>query len=175
MKDTDIIAYLLNGNINRAVKGLYNFFPDIRKMVITNSGSREDAEDVFQEAMMVLYCHCRQKDFILNSSLRTYVYAIARNKWYMELRRRKKEIPFVVNAYSEGATDAEEERWNAAENAFMMLGEKCREILLMFYLRKMSMSQIASAMGFSSEQVAKNQKYRCVEKAKLHLMGNKDH
>jgi hypothetical protein len=38
--------------------------------------------------------------------------------------------------------------------------------LTLFYFQKKSFREIATALAFSDEQVAKNQKYRCIQKAK---------
>lgn len=51
----------------------------------------------------------------------------------------------------------------------MKLGQKCKELLELFYFKKLSMKDISKKLGFASEKVAKNQKYRCIEKAKENL------
>ena len=60
----------------------------------------------------------------------------------------------------------EEEKFKKAENALMKLGEKCRQILQLFYSQNKSFKEIADMVGFSNEKVAKNQKYSCMEKAR---------
>ena len=59
-----------------------------------------------------------------------------------------------------------EQKYNQAEEAFILLGEKCKELLMQFYFHKKPMIEIASMLGFANEKVAKNQKYKCLEKAK---------
>lgn len=116
---------------------------------------------------MLLYKQVRSGDLRLISSLKTYLTGIARNLWYQELRRRKKEI--VTADFADMTEIPEQENepvLRQAELAFGMLGEKCRELLTLFYVRKQSMQVIATTLGFSNERVAKNQKYRCLEKAK---------
>jgi hypothetical protein len=39
-------------------------------------------------------------------------------------------------------------------------------LLILFYFKKKSFREIASSLAFRSENVAKNQKYRCLQKAK---------
>lgn len=166
MKDQDIIGFLQNGQINRAVKGLYVYMPDIRRHVMSNNGSREDAEDIYQESLIVLYKKCREPEFVLSSSLKTYLFAVARNLWLQELKKRNR---IQINTQSELQDDTMDEEYQliqVAEKAFGLLGESCQKLLLMFYVQKLSMIEIAKNLGFNSAQVAKNQKYRCLEKAR---------
>ncbi len=60
----------------------------------------------------------------------------------------------------------EEKKYRFAERAFSELGERCQQLLLMFYHKKMSFKDIANVMQFKSEKIAKNQKYKCLQKAK---------
>ena len=53
-----------------------------------------------------------------------------------------------------------------AKAAFDLLGEKCRQLLILFYFKRNSFREIASLLKFGSEETAKNQKYRCIQKAK---------
>src|SRR5688572_4115841 len=72
---------------------LYKFyFPSVASYIKQNLGSNEDAEDVFQEAITVLLQKVRQSDFVLTSSLKTYLYAIAKNLWLKRLRDSKIRI-----------------------------------------------------------------------------------
>lgn len=166
MTDADIILHLKNGHIQKAVKGLYGYLPAIRKMVVSNNGRKEDAEDICQETLLLLYRKSRETDFQLTSSLKTYAFAVARNLWLQELRKRGREVPHGFEQSVDEPVDEHEDTLRTAEKAFLLLGEQCRTILLMFYKQKFSMQEIASRLGFASEQVAKNQKYRCIEKAR---------
>ena len=60
----------------------------------------------------------------------------------------------------------EEKKYRFAENAFRELGERCQQLLQLFYVQKITFSVIATMMQFKSEKVAKNQKYKCLKKAK---------
>jgi hypothetical protein len=58
------------------------------------------------------------------------------------------------------------------------LGEKCKQILILFYFKKESYKKIATLLDFSDDKIAKNQKYRCLQKAKenyLQLSNNTIH
>lgn len=90
-----------------------------------------------------------------------------KNLWYDALRGKGK-LPLVHDALEieDSIEYNEEANYKLAELSFNLLGEKCRQLLLAFYYRKNSFEQIAKSLSFSSEAVAKNQKYRCIQKAK---------
>src|SRR5688572_17798720 len=87
----DLILEQLRIGHNAAFQLLYKFyFPSIDSYVRQNMGNKEDAEDIFQEAIMVLLQKVRQPDFALTSALKTYLYAIAKNLWLKRLRSNRR-------------------------------------------------------------------------------------
>jgi DNA-directed RNA polymerase specialized sigma subunit len=60
----------------------------------------------------------------------------------------------------------EEEKFKKAETALQKLGDKCKKLLQLFYAQKKSFKEIADELDFTNEKIAKNQKYRCMEKAR---------
>ena len=86
----DILLVQLKTGDNASFQLLYKFyFPSVASYVKQNMGNTEDAEDIFQEAILVLLQKVRQPDFILTSALKTYLYAIAKNLWLKRLRKNK--------------------------------------------------------------------------------------
>jgi RNA polymerase sigma factor (sigma-70 family) len=171
MTDQAIIQHLQSNQYSLALKGLYHVLPHAKKFIIANHGDTHDAEDVFQDALVILCKKVQSGDFQLTASLKTYLLAIVRNRWHEVLRSRKK-LPLADNT-EPGAIHFsidEEPRYAQASAAFQLLGEKCRELLLMFYFRRKSYSEIAELLSFANEQTAKNQKYRCLQKAKEHYL-----
>lgn len=166
MIDKQVIIHLQQNQYSLALKGLYHILPEVKKFMNANSGNNDDAEDIFQDALVILYKNVQRDGFVLNGTLKNYLMAIVRNCWMQELRRRKKlketelNIDVPVDEYDDDHSFA------FAKTAFGLLGEKCRQILIMFYFKKNSYTEIAIAMAFSDDKVAKNQKYRCLQKAK---------
>jgi RNA polymerase sigma factor (sigma-70 family) len=77
----------LKNEDNPSFEILYKcYHPSIEAHIHQNFGSKEDAEDVFQEGIMILLQKVRHENFILTSSLKTYLFAIARNLWLKRLR-----------------------------------------------------------------------------------------
>lgn len=171
MKDEEIINSILSGEYKKPARRLYNYFPVIKKFIQKNNGNKEDAEDIFQDALLVFFKRVRSGPFQLSSSLDTYLFGICKNLWLEELRRKKKVLASDTLSASSidesfATTIEENKKAEKAFNAISMLGEKCRELLRMFYYKKSNMREIAKKLGFAGEAGAKNQKYRCIEKAK---------
>ena len=166
MTDKEIIEHLQQNKYAPAVKGLYNILPDVKQYIKANSGTAADAEDILQDALVILYKKIHSGNFILTSSLKTYLMAVVKNCWLQQLRQQKK-MPAGEIIYDIPAAETEEEpAFTLADTAFNLLGEKCKQLLILFYFKKKSFKAIAAALAFSDEKVAKNQKYRCIQKAK---------
>jgi RNA polymerase sigma factor (sigma-70 family) len=183
MLDQQLLDQIRKGHSNKALATLYHHYPMIRKMIRTQGGGSLDAEDIFQEALLLLVRNVRQPGFTLTSKLSTYLYGIARYLWRDELRRRPHSIslellhdPKDLEALHDSEdfgplTQAVEKEQQArlAEKVLNELGERCRELLLLFYHGGLKLKDIASKMGYNSENTAKNQKYKCIEAAKIRL------
>jgi RNA polymerase sigma factor (sigma-70 family) len=175
MTDNEIVEHLKNNRNDKVLGLLYKNFPMIKKMITANGGKTEDAEDVFQEALVVLCMNAKKPGFSLTSKLSTYIYSICRFMWKDELKRRNK----LVFSYTDTITDTiddnaftaiqQEEQAKVAESVIQSLGDRCKELLELFYSGKMKLREIAAKMGYSSENTAKNQKYKCIEAAKKNL------
>ena len=166
MTDKEIIECLRNNSYQKALNGLYYVLPSVKKYITANSGTTDDAKDIFQDALVILYKKAQTENFTLSVPLKTYLQAIVKNLWLQELRRRNK-MPFDPEPSDIVDVAPEEEKdFNLATAAFNLLGEKCRQLLILFYFKKKSFREIASALAFGDEKTAKNQKYRCLQKAK---------
>ena len=86
----------LKGENNNAFGQLYKeYFGMVNRFITNNNGRTDDAEDIFQDTMMVLLGKLRQDDFQLTASIKTYIMAIAKNLWLKRLRTSHKEIEFT--------------------------------------------------------------------------------
>ncbi|MGC4103531.1 RNA polymerase sigma factor [Ferruginibacter sp.] len=166
MTDNDIILHLRNNRYSLAVKGLYHILPAVKQYIKANNGSADDAQDIFQDALVILYKKIQDGNLVLSVPLKTYLMAVVKNCWLQELRRRNK-LPVTENIPDIALEEnSEEPGFVAATAAFNLLGEKCKDLLMLFYFKKKSFKEIAAQLAFSDERTAKNQKYRCLQKAK---------
>ncbi len=103
---------------------------------------------------------------------------MCKNKWIDQLRKNKtRPVEAVGNADKLEARHIETEEdekykylIQVREN-FLQLGDKCREILSMFYYRKKNLKEIADQYGMT-EASAKNSKYRCLQKLRELVFNN---
>ncbi|MEO5642091.1 MAG: sigma-70 family RNA polymerase sigma factor [Bacteroidia bacterium] len=174
MSDEEIIQALQQGNQTSALKKLYQYYPAIRQMILQNSGNRHDAEDIYQETLIILCRKVKENNFQLTAGLKTFLFSISRLQWMNELRKRKKNSSASLDNTNEKEEETEkmngyireEEKFKKAEIALMKLGDKCKKLLQLFYAQNKSFKEIADELDFSNEKTAKNQKYRCMEKAR---------
>jgi RNA polymerase sigma factor (sigma-70 family) len=140
--------------------------------ITKNNGNKTDAEDVFQDTMLVLYKNVQQENFELTCSIKTYLYSIIRNLWLKELKKKNKSTSihdyekFVKVDDDETVLVEKNEQLNTIENAMQLLGENCRKILQLFYFEKHNMEQIAVELNYTNADNAKNQKYKCLQQLK---------
>jgi RNA polymerase sigma factor (sigma-70 family) len=168
MDDKKILELFKNGQREKAFSRLYDLYPKIEALIISKGGQKQDASDVFQEALIILNRNLEKSDFKLTSSFYTYLYSVSRFVWKdIQNKFSKEELHQLNNQEIEHFHSVlEEKKYQLAERAFLELGERCQQLLRLFYQKVMSFKEIANIMQFASEKVAKNQKYKCLAKAK---------
>lgn len=162
---------LLNGLISRDEKVLKKFYSlyyqHVRQFVRSNNGSDEDARDLFQDAMLVLYQKAKDHKFKLTCSPGTYLYSVSRFLWLKELAKRKwtstryVEMEDVIDTDDDiGILNEKNERLIFFRKCFEKLPEDCKKVLGLF-TKGLSIAQITGIMGYGSEQYTRNRRYRC--------------
>lgn len=147
-----------------------DYFPLILAFVEKNSGTLQDAQDLFQDALVALYLRCRDRELKLNCALRTYFYSVCRNLWLQRLERKFRVLYWAdlsVHEPEEGYGDKEGlireqklARHRVFWRHFSQLPDDCRKILTM-YIDKVPCKQVAEILGFHDENYAKVRKYLC--------------
>ena len=145
----------------------------VQSLIINNNGSPDDAKDIFQEAMIVLYEKVRSGTFELNCQIKTYLYSVCRRLWLKRLQQMNRyssplgDIESVVPVEEE--IEGHEKRnaeFEMMEKAINSLGEPCKSLLEAYYLQKQNMQVIAANFGYTNSDNAKNQKYKCLMRLK---------
>ncbi|MBL7740030.1 MAG: sigma-70 family RNA polymerase sigma factor [Chitinophagaceae bacterium] len=182
LSDKELISRLQSGSqINETVKDIYrNHFESLSWYVINNNGSRQDAEDVFQE-VVVSFIDLVQKDkFRGESSIRTFLFSLNRHIWLNELKRRGRALA-REEKYEKGQDRTEmdvshfmtgREAKEQVMNLVGQLGETCRKILVMFYYNNSSMKDILESLNYENEQVVRNKKYKCLKQLEQIIAAN---
>ena len=164
-------------SLELGIKNLYtNNRTKIFSMVLKNNGTYDDASDILQEGVITVWNNFKaNKISDLNCTLDTYLYAVCRNKWLNELRRRGKSSLKLINEAiaeqipNESEVDfliENEDKIKDIEKGIFSLGETCQKVLKLFYYENRSMDEIATETGLSGENAAKTKKYKCLQQLK---------
>ncbi|SEK92231.1 RNA polymerase sigma factor, sigma-70 family [Aquimarina amphilecti] len=161
---------ILEGIAAGDAKVIKSFYKDnynyIKGYILKNSGDDVDVEDVFQDAMIVIYQKLKSGTLEMNVSIRTYLYAVCKNIWRSRLRKNKKIIidNDAIEANEEiEASIAEEienkEREHVYRKYFLKLSDTCKDLLNLVFDGN-SMKEIANITGYS-EGYTRKKKFEC--------------
>lgn len=169
MEQNFIINEIKSGNR----KTLENIYTMYRKSFIDWSIrafriSTEEALDIYQQTILAFYENivCGKLSQV-KGNLRTYLFAIGKNKVY-ELHRYQGKVRNLGDQLPDreetSGEDPEcsERLLSLSKECLVLLGNPCREVLESYYYHKNSMKDIAARLGYKNEQTAKNQKYKCL-------------
>jgi len=185
VSDSDFVQGIINES-EPLIERLYKrHYPMILQLVLSNNGSEQDAKDVYQEAIIILCEKIQAGSFVLNSTLKTFIYAVSKRLWLKKLShdvRRGAGGKESMNGhtslnsvdYAETvAVDDEleahllrEEYYQAMHRALFKLGEPCKTIIEDFYMHDQSMTDICEKFGYTNPDNAKTQKYKCMMRLK---------
>lgn len=146
----------------------------VQKFVRENFGNRHDAEDAWQEALIIADRQLRAGLYRGESSLDTWVCSIGKYFWLSELRRRRPELGIeIAPNESESSLDPAEivaiaERQRILADALASMDEKCRELLDRYNLH-FSARETREAMHAPDEQWVHRETERCRRKV-LHWL-----
>ena len=166
---------LLNGilrNDTIILQFIYkNFYSKINFFIKKNSGDDDDANDVFQEAIIIIYRKLNANELVLDCTFETYLYSVCRFLWLKQLDKRKIEKEKIKDnhdynedIYDDGLDKVADlnERYKLYQKHFINLGKDCQKVLQL-YFDKVPLKSIAQIMGFKSEKYAKKRKFKCKE------------
>ncbi|HEV2353483.1 MAG TPA: sigma-70 family RNA polymerase sigma factor [Puia sp.] len=164
----------------KSIEAIYKeHYGMVQALIVNNSGYPDDARDVFQEAMIVLYDRVRSGSFELNCQLRTYLYSVSRRLWLKRLGQLQRSFTGVESLSDTIPVEEELERhdqrnkdFQVMEQSLNALGEPCRSLIQAYYLEGKSMVQIACDFGYTNADNAKNQKYKCLMRLKKIFVQN---
>lgn len=172
--NTKIIADLKSGNCDFYSQMYDQYYPPLERFVLKNSGTKEDAKDIFQDTMLVLIEKLYADEFDLTASLGTYIFAIGKNLWLKTIRNISytKEITLTnfgsSNFYSEISSSITAEMSYSEKLQMLMtkMTAHCYHLLRSMFFHNKKIEDIQKEYGYSSRHNAQNQKYKCIEQAK---------
>ncbi len=157
-----------------AIRHLYTVcYPIIRNLVLKNSGTEEDIDDILQEGIIVFYEKVKSDNFTITCSITTFIYSVCRNLWLKNLKKKSLNVTFTKTHesidFTDDAIDEENilnEKQKILLEALKELGDHCKSILTHFYYEQFSMEMIAEKFGYTNADTAKTQKYKCLKRLK---------
>lgn len=159
----------LHRNDPATIRALYSkHFTAVKQYVLQNSGTGNDAQDMFQEAMSVLWMSVKEGRLVPDADPGGFLYRVAKNKWLDVVRSAAHKHMKVVHddRALEPNTDAPddiEERIVRLRGVYDKLDDKCRNVLDQFYFERKDLATIAADMGVEEESI-RTIKYRCMMK-----------
>jgi len=171
--DSEAILGILN-NSESMLKRIYKgYFPMVLQLVLSNNGNEDDAKDIYQEAIIVLYSKVKSGNFELSCKLKTYIYSICRRLWLKRLNQMSRYGGDIRDfqefiPVEEDLTNHEEKdiQFEKMAGALGLLGEPCKTIIEDFYIYNRSMQEICEKFGYTNADNAKTQKYKCLQRLK---------
>jgi len=174
LSDKEICAWLKSGVASKqdqALDQIYtDHYPVISGFIKKNSGEEDDALDIFQDAMVVLYENIRTGKFELKSSIRTYLFSVSKNLWFNKIKVQKRTVAFEDDFDAVSIDDSSLEVLVASEktevlmNVIDQIGGDCKRLLLMYYYDRLRMDEIALRLDLANANVAKSKKLSCMNK-----------
>ena len=174
LQQEQVLLKGLAGSDKNSIESIYREnYSTIQTFVLNNNGSVDDARDIFQEAMIVLYQKAGMDSFTLNCQIKTYLYSICRRLWLKRLQQLGKFSTHIENLedtipVEEDIDDHEKinDDFNLMEQAMSKIGEPCKSLLDAYYLQKRNMQELAVEFGYTNADNAKTQKYKCLVRLK---------
>ena len=158
-KDTNVLDFIYE-----------NFFYQIKVFIMKNNGTEEDARDIYQDALLIIFQKLNKKQFTLSCSFNTYLYSVCRLLWLKQLERRRQHHVITEDAgiYIELDNSVLQlfetnDRYNIYQEHFKKLSFSCQKVLELF-LAGIPLKEIANILGFKSEIYARKRKHMCKEK-----------
>ncbi len=171
--DETLLQGLINNN-NECIALIYKEnYPMVYSLVVKNNGDEDEAKDIFQEALVVLFEKAKHPGFELTCKISTYLYAVARRLWLKKLQTYGYKNPIADHIEETIAVEDDVEfhenqniQLGLMNEALLKIGEPCKSLLEAYYFNKQQMQAIAVQFGYTNAENAKNQKYKCLVRLK---------
>jgi RNA polymerase sigma factor (sigma-70 family) len=170
--DQEILDGILS-NDEEALSSLYKvYYPMILNFIMNNNGTEQEAKDIYQEAVIIFYEKIRE-GIVLSCKIKTFIYSVCRNQWLKRLHEKSRyaaridDVEEFIHVEEDVLQGEEKEHdFKKMAESLQSLGEPCKTIIEDFYIKELSMEEIADKFGYTNSDNAKNQKYKCLQRLK---------
>ncbi|GAA0892698.1 hypothetical protein GCM10009122_23770 [Fulvivirga kasyanovii] len=172
IKDQYLVDRLKQNDLKTLDKVYLTYKEDFFLFAHKLNAPADDIADIYQETIINLYENVQNgKLEKLTSTLKSYVFAIGKFKIYRQLNENKKlyheeHIIHISEEMQLFEAELHEEQQAILKKSWKLLGSKCQEILELFYYKGMTLDEIQETLQYSSKDVLKSQKSRCVAQLK---------
>ena len=179
MVEEEIPLLIRQGKDREVLTFLYKeVFPQVKRYIMRHDGNREDAYDVFQDAILYFYKQVTKNEFNPQYKVFGYLYRLSLNRWLNKLKQEKR---FALKEDME-VFDQEEHlpavelinspNENLLVSLFSGIGDKCVELLTYTIYYNLMLEDIVIRMGFPSVDAVKMRHKRCKERLVLEIEKN---
>jgi len=163
MTDKELFERICKGDESALEIVYQKHYRMMMRLVQNNSGTEQEAKDIYQEAVVVFWQKAVSGNLVLTSKISTYIYSICLNLWRKELDRKKRHTN-EEHDRPHFQQQEQEEKVRIVRESIDQLGDTCKKVLSYYYFDGMSMQEIADRIGFANPDTAKTKKYKCKKK-----------
>lgn len=170
MKESKFYLEALVEGDSKKIKNIYKKnFSQVSLFVRQNRGNENDAEDVFQKALLQIAIRYKKEIFEIKETFDGYLFTVCKNLWRRELNKKKRWVTnhSTIELLSEEKENAlaivEQKRQELFVEKLGTISDNCKKILTLFF-SKIPYSKIAMDLGYSSETVVRQRVFKCKKK-----------
>ena len=160
----------LANNDSAIINSIYKkFVPKVIHYIKTNSGNDDQAQDVVQEVLVVLFNQAKESKLNLTCPFDAYFFLLCKRRWLNELKKSSNQGVTINDDYTSineseekmaEQTELFEQKQQLFDAMFLKLGDKCQELLKLSFATK-SMEEVAEKLNVTYGYVRKK-KSLCV-------------
>jgi RNA polymerase sigma-70 factor (ECF subfamily) len=178
---TTVIDEIKRGN-QKYLQELYNQYRTAFAHWTTKHYKVDDevAGEIYQQAFIAFYYNIKEGKLTqLNSSIKTYLFAIGKNLMREHFKSSKKfveplDVAIAPDEVDEGIMAKYEnaEMQETIKNLLDTIGEPCKTVIELYYFKQYAMDAIATHLNYKTEQIAAKRKFICLKQLRSLLKGS---
>lgn len=154
----------LADNNSAVIQSIYKkFVPKVVSYIRNNSGDEDQAQDVVQEVLILLFTQAKAKKLQLSCPFDAYFFLLCKRKWFNELKKVSNKGVTINESFTSttestlemvSETELFVEKQELFDLMFHKLGDKCKEVLQLSFSLK-SMEEVAEKLQVTYGYVRK--------------------
>ncbi len=139
-------------------------FPAVARYVARMGGSLEEAQDVFQDTLVIYYEKATSEHAVTIVNEKAFVLGISKRLWLQHYKTGSKNQP--LNDLDIAAVSDEQPATGKLLHYLETAGKKCMELLKAYYYDGVAVSDVVALFSYGSAHSATVAKYKCLEKVR---------